>query len=71
MAMGAFQRAAQLEQIPLGQSTTRAVVTQNGWKDVTRGIAQIILVFMLMDTISGRLRRKPIKVDRLPVCDAY
>ncbi|MEL7468944.1 MAG: hypothetical protein AAFN27_10850 [Pseudomonadota bacterium] len=62
--------ARQPEQIPPGPSSTRAIITQNRWKNVTCGLVLIILVVMSMDTVSGRLRRKSTKVDCLPMCEA-
>ncbi|MEL6792956.1 MAG: ABC transporter permease subunit, partial [Pseudomonadota bacterium] len=45
----------------IGLMLTQAIITQKDWEEVTYYIILIILMVMLMDTVSGWLRRKLIK----------
>ena len=40
---------------------TQAIITQKDWEEVSYYIVLIILMVMLMDTVSGWLRRRLIK----------
>lgn len=45
----------------IGLMLTQAIITQKDWEEVTYYIVLIVLMVMLMDTVSGWLRRKFIK----------
>jgi len=47
----------------IGLFLTQAMQTQNDWEKVTYYIILIVIMVMVMDTISGWLRRKLIKGD--------
>ena len=47
----------------IGLFLTQAMQTQNYWENVTYYIILIVIMVMVMDTISGWLRRKLIKGD--------
>lgn len=47
----------------IGLLLTQSIVTQQDWEDVTYYIVLIVLVVMLMDSISGRIRRRMIRGD--------
>lgn len=47
----------------IGLLLTQAIATQKDWEEVTYYIVLIILLVMVMDTLSGWLRRKLIKGD--------
>ncbi len=47
----------------IGLLLTQAIITQKDWEEVTYYIVLIVLMVMLMDSISGWLRRKLIKGD--------
>ena len=47
----------------IGLMLTQAIITQKDWEEVSYYIVLIILMVMLMDTVSGWLRRKLIRSD--------
>ncbi|MEQ9260458.1 MAG: phosphonate ABC transporter, permease protein PhnE [Roseovarius sp.] len=47
----------------IGLLLTQAIITQKDWEEVTYYIVLIVLMVMLMDTLSGWLRKKLIKSD--------
>jgi len=47
----------------IGLLLTQAIITQKDWEEVTYYIVLIVLMVMVMDTISGWLRRKLIRGD--------
>lgn len=47
----------------IGLFLTQAIITQKDWEEVTYYIVLIVLMVILMDTLSGWLRRKLIKGD--------
>jgi phosphonate transport system permease protein len=47
----------------IGLLLTQAIITQKDWEQVTYYIVLIVLMVMVMDTISGALRRRLIKGD--------
>ncbi|RBI68340.1 phosphonate ABC transporter, permease protein PhnE [Roseovarius sp. TE539] len=47
----------------IGLMLTQAIITQKDWEEVSYYIVLIILMVMLMDTVSGWLRRKLIQSD--------
>jgi phosphonate transport system permease protein len=47
----------------IGLFLTQAMQTQNDWEKVTYYIILIVIMVMVMDTVSGWLRRKLIKGD--------
>ncbi len=47
----------------IGLLLTQAIITQKDWEEVTYYIVLIVIMVMMMDTLSGWLRRKLIKGD--------
>jgi phosphonate transport system permease protein len=47
----------------IGLLLTQAIITQKDWEEVAYYMVLIVLMVMLMDTLSGWLRRKLIKGD--------
>ena len=47
----------------IGLLLTQAIITQKDWEEVTYYIVLIVLMVMVMDTVSGALRRRLIKGD--------
>ena len=50
----------------IGLLLTQAMITQKDWEEVTYYIVLIVIMVMLMDWISGLLRRKLIKGEKKP-----
>jgi phosphonate transport system permease protein len=47
----------------IGLFLTQAIQTQKDWEEVTYYIVLIVIMVMMMDTLSGWLRRRLIKGD--------